>query len=223
LILDEADMMCVIKSSGRDPADHLESWRLVALESNTVIVLLGTYRILSIWDRTSQFMRKMPTVPVRRYDENSEDDVRDFMSIVLDLCENFKVDEEQKELILAKGKSLMYSTGGIFGQLLALFERADQRAEASGRETLGLEDIRRELPRKRQIQKLWDEIAEGELRLESVDFEDVADVAKAAVASSLSRIRAVSAERVRAIAGLHGRTNSHKRGRKPRERMAVKS
>jgi hypothetical protein len=224
LILDEADMMCVIKSSGRDAADHLESWRLVALESKTVIVLLGTYRILTIWDRTSQFTRKMPTVHVRRYDAANTEDVNDFQSLVSQMCEYFKVSEEETAKILAQGRALIYATGGIFGQLLALFERADEHAESRKRPSITLEDVRHALPRKKQISKLWEEIADGEHRLESADFEDVAAIAAVAMSSSLSRVRTASAERTRHVPKKDKRARTGRPGKRgPKKRLAVRS
>jgi len=185
VFVDEADMMCVIKKSGRDAADHLESWRLLALEAGVVIVLLATYRILTIWDRTSQFTRKMPTVHVRRYSDSRPEDIRDFMALVAHLCEIFQVAEAEKATILAQGRAILASTGGIFGQLLALFQRADDVAESQGRSTLTLDDLKEGLPRKHQVAKLWAEIVDGEERLQSSDFESVVDTAS--VAKALSR------------------------------------
>jgi len=180
LFVDEADMMCVIKKSGRDAADHLESWRLLALEAAIVIVLMGTYRILTIWDRTSQFTRKMPTVHLRRYIETDEADVKAFVGILNQLCEIFKVEVEGTQEILAQARSILAATGGIFGQLLALFQRADDIAEASGRSALTLSDVKQSLPRKHQVAKLWNEIIDGERRLEASDFESVISAARVA-------------------------------------------
>lgn len=180
LFVDEADMMCVIKKGDRDPADHLESWRLLALESEIVVVLLATYRILTIWDRTSQFTRKMPTVHLRRYEESSESDIEDFVGILAQLCGIFGVSNKETARILSVGRSVMVATGGIFGQLLALFQRADDLAEADNRESFSLGDLRRSLPRKRQVTTLWSEITSGEARLEGSDFESVIDVARLA-------------------------------------------
>lgn len=183
LFVDEADMMCVIQRSGRDPADHLESWRLLALEAEVVIVLLATYRILTIWDRTSQFTRKMPTVHVRRYVEDKPEDVEEFVGLIGQLCTAFKTNEQQRTAILGQARAIMAATGGIFGQLLALFERADDFAEAGQRPSISITDLKNGLPRKRQVVKLWQEIVDGEGRLESSDFESVVNVAKAAAGS----------------------------------------
>lgn len=192
VFVDEADMMCVIKKSGRDAADHLESWRLLALEAGVVIVLLATYRILTIWDRTSQFTRKMPTVHVRRYADQSSDDIRDFVALVAHLCECFEVSEVEKAATLAQGRAILAGTGGIFGQLLALFQRADDVAEAAGRSSLTLADLKESLPRKHQVAKLWAEIVDGEERLRSSDFESVVDAAAVVKAHSCKNSRTSS-------------------------------
>jgi hypothetical protein len=191
LLVDEADMMCVIKRSGRDAADHLENWRLLALETGVVIVLLATYRILTIWDRTSQFTRKMPTVHVRRYARDTEDDIRDFVGVLNQLCEIFRIEADSIQPILAQAAAILAASGGIFGQLLALFQRADDIAEAAGRASLNVDDLRASLPRKHQVDKLWAEIVDGEARLQSSDFESVCNAAK--LASTLARGRRSSA------------------------------
>lgn len=180
LIIDEADMMCVIKKSGRDEADHLESWRLLALDAEVVIVFLATFRILKLWDRTSQFTRKMPTVHVQRYVIEIDEDVESFVGLIEQMCDFYRIAKGEREKIIKNAAAIMTATGGVFGQLKGLFDRADERAEAMGRKTISLTDISYALPRRNQVKRLWVEIDAGERALESSNFEELAREAKAA-------------------------------------------
>lgn len=177
IIVDEADMMCVSKKSGRDEADHLESWRVLALDSEAIVIFLAGFRMLRIWDRTSQFTRKMPTVHVARYSLGSDEDIEGFVSLLQQLNEIHQVGESESSRILKNAAALMTATGGIFGQLKALYERADDHANANGRESLSLNDVVYALPKKKQVKRLWEEIVTGEEALGSVDLEDLTRMA----------------------------------------------
>jgi hypothetical protein len=177
IIVDEADMMCVSKKSGRDEADHLESWRVLALDSHAIVIFLAGFRMLRIWDRTSQFTRKMPTVHVARYSLGSDEDIEGFVALIQQMNELHQVGESESNRILKHAAALMTATGGIFGQLKALYQRADDHANAKGRGSLSLNDIVYALPKKKQVKRLWEEIASGEEALSSVDLEDLTRMA----------------------------------------------
>lgn len=177
IIVDEADMMCVSKKSGRDEADHLESWRVLALDSEAIVIFLAGFRMLRIWDRTSQFTRKMPTVHVARYSLGSDEDIECFVSLLQQMNELHQVGESESSRILESAAALMTATGGIFGQLKALYERADDHANANGRKSLSLNDIVYALPKKKQVKRLWEEIVSGEDALGSVALEDLTRMA----------------------------------------------
>ncbi len=178
IFVDEADMMCVAKKSGRDEADHLEGWRLLALDAGVVVVFLAGYRMLRIWDRTSQFTRKMPTVHVSPYRLDSDQDVEGFVSLIQDMNDFHHVSKKQSAQIVGHAAAIIAATGGVFGQLKGLYERADDHALAAGKRTLEFSDILFALPKRKQISRLWDEIAFGESALESIELRELEQLAR---------------------------------------------
>jgi hypothetical protein len=178
IFVDEADMMCVAKKSGRDEADHLEGWRLLALDAGVVVVFLAGYRMLRIWDRTSQFTRKMPTVHVAPYRVESDEDVEDFVALIQEMNDFHQVSKQQSARIIGHAAAIIAATGGIFGQLKGLYERADDRALSKGKPALELSDIVFALPKRRQVSRLWEEVALGESALESIELDELERLAK---------------------------------------------
>ena len=173
IFVDEADMMCVSKKSGRDEADHLESWRLLALDAGVVVVFLAGYRMLRIWDRTSQFTRKMPTVHVSRYRIGSDEDIESFVALIQQMNEIHRVEEKESARILGHAAAIMTATGGIFGQLKGLYQRADDHAIAKCRSSIELCNIIYALTKRKQVKRLYEEIALGEEALDTVGLEEL--------------------------------------------------
>jgi hypothetical protein len=198
LFVDEADMMCVSKRSGRDEADHLESWRLLALDAGIVVVFLAGYRMLRIWDRTSQFTRKMPTVHVTRYTLGSDDDIESFIALIEQMNEIHHVAAKEAKRILGHAAAIMRATGGIFGQLKGLYERADDHAAAKGRKSIELCDIEYALPKKKQIKRLWDEIDYGDEALGTVGLAELTRLAMRAREKEKAREKAKEREEEKA-------------------------
>ena len=102
----------------------------------------------------------------------------------------------------------MTATGGIFGQLKALYQRADDHANAKGRMAISLSDIIYALPKKRQVTRLWEEIAVGEAALGTVGLEELARLAVTAREREKAKINAAAPSKSAAGATSKAETGS---------------
>ncbi len=131
VLIDEAQHLTRM-SSGRRVADQLEVIKSLANCTRTIHILLGTYDLLALRHLNGQLGRRSLDIHFRRYNAESQDDVRMFKNAVLTFQKQLPLDE-QPDLLSAW--DLLYERS--VGCIGILKEWLDPALIASLRECFG--------------------------------------------------------------------------------------
>lgn len=158
LLVDEAQAMCRTHLN-RDPADYLESLKCMAEELGIHIYLFGTYKLLDIWNYSSQLNRRSHLIDLSRYDVDEEQDRSVYFRVLRMLGKALAVD---LGLLSKHAMQIMRETYGVFGETKALFERAQIAALTDNSKVIEWEHFSRAFYTPAQKWRLRCEIQEGE-------------------------------------------------------------
>jgi hypothetical protein len=172
ILLDEAQHL--LKSgSERKAVDNLDSIKGLAERTGTTILLLGTFEIVPIWNRSAQLNRRLQDVVLHRYYSDRPKDLEEFARILEAFEELLPL---HKELSLVKEAEYIYEcTLGIIGELSRLFTGACARMSASQKTSIDLATLKLAAHCAAKLQTLRRETlgGESELRGELVTRESI--------------------------------------------------
>ncbi len=162
ILLDEAQHL--LKSgSERKAIDNLDSIKGLAERTGTTILLLGTFEIVPIWNRSAQLNRRLQDVVLHRYYSDCPDDLEEFARILEAYEELLPL---HRKLSLVKEAEYIYGcTMGIIGELSRLFTGACARMSAMQKTSIDLPTLKLAAHCAAKLQTLRRETLGGESEL----------------------------------------------------------
>lgn len=173
LIIDEAHHILMVNDRKRLEF-QFEALKSLTIESNVVIVLVGTYRLLGIRDQSGQLVRRSEIIHFPRYNLQASDDTKNF-------C--LALQKFQRQLPLAVEPNLtkdaryfFLKSGGGIGILKDWLSRCLENAILRGLDTFDAKFAEEFALSNKSLITILDEAIEGELRLEDVDMSAVKEL-----------------------------------------------
>lgn len=159
VLIDEAQHLGKIGrgASLLDQLDHLKS---VAILTNTVYVLAGTYELLAFRNLSAQLSRRSIDVHFPRYQATNKEDVRAFKTVLLAFQRHLPV-EEMPDLVL-QWQECYICTAGCVGILKEWLLKALAEALERNAKTISPELLAHHAPSLARREQMLREIEEGE-------------------------------------------------------------
>lgn len=176
--IDEAHVIRITHKN-RDPSDHVESLKNLAVELGIVIVLFGTFTLLELCNFSSEVNRRGPVVHFSRYTEN-DDDMTEYLLVLEKLGKAFSFCSP--DFIRTHFEYLFSVTAGVTGEAHGLFRRARAKAWVRTRKaqikavSITLPDLKKAAHPTRRVKKLYFDIALGEEFFEEATDELLAEL-----------------------------------------------
>lgn len=173
LIIDEAHHILMVNDPKRLEF-QFEALKSLTIESNIVIVLVGTYRLLGIRDQSGQLVRRSEIIDFPRYNLHEKEDAGHFNSTLRTFQGQLPLPIEPK-LIKDVGYFFLKS-GGCIGILKDWLSRCLENAILRGKDTFDAEFAEEFALSNKSLITILDEAIEGELNLEDVDMNAVKEL-----------------------------------------------
>lgn len=168
LIIDEAHHILMAK----DPARlefQFEILKSLTIESEVIIVLVGTYRLLDIRDQSGQLVRRSEIVHFPRYNLLTEGDADNFASTLHYLQKQLPLDEEP-DLVKDVDYFFVKSAGGI-GILKNWLDRCLEHALLRGLATFDAKFADEFAHPNKSLMTIIEEAIEGERNLQDTSLD----------------------------------------------------
>ena len=162
LLIDEGQSMCLTPMH-RSPSDHLESIKCLAEELGIIVFIFGTYDLLEVWNHSAQLNRRTHLIHLARYDAGVDEDRQAFFAVLhmFDKALTFK----SPQVLRKHAEEILAWTCGVFGEVNALFTRANIFAKQESRTAIEWADIAKAKYTDAQMERLRLEIEVGERRV----------------------------------------------------------
>lgn len=170
LIIDEAHHILMVNDPKRLEF-QFEALKSLTIESNLIIVLVGTYKLLSIRDQSGQLVRRSEIVHFPRYTLQGEEDNKDFGAALCRL-------QHQLPLPVAPDfeadmRKFFCKSGGSIGILKDWLSRCLEHAILRGMDTFDYDFAEEFALSNKSLITILDEAIEGEIALEDAGIDEV--------------------------------------------------
>lgn len=170
LVIDEAHHILMVNDPKRLEF-QFEALKSLTIESDVVIVLVGTYRLLAIRDQSGQLVRRSEIIHFPRYNLRTESDVVNFSNALRQLQNRLPL--AIKPDLVKDQRYFFHKSGGSVGILKDWLSRCLERAILRGMETFDAAFAEEFALSNKSLITILDEAIEGELSLEDADMDDV--------------------------------------------------
>jgi energy-coupling factor transporter ATP-binding protein EcfA2 len=173
LIIDEAHHILMVNDPKRLEF-QFEALKSLTIESNIVIVLVGTYSLLGIRDQSGQLVRRSEIIDFPRYTLHVKDDAGHFASTLLTFQRQLPLPIEPN---LVKDVSYFFlKSGGCIGILKDWLSRCLENAILRGLNTFDTQFADEFAMPNKNLITILEEAIEGELNLEDVGMDAVKEL-----------------------------------------------
>ncbi|WP_243050118.1 hypothetical protein [Dyella sp. RRB7] len=107
----------------KNPVDHMVNLMCLAEETNASLVMFGVPRMASLWEGNAEIIRRSRFVFVDRYRYEKADDRADFERLAVTVARNYRF--HRTGLVHSSLDMAYASSAGVFGELVAYYQRAD--------------------------------------------------------------------------------------------------
>lgn len=170
LIIDEAHHILMVNDPKRLEF-QFEALKSLTIESNLVIVLVGTYKLLAIRDQSGQLVRRSEIVHFPRYTLQTKEDACDFASALRRL--QYKLPLPEMPDLVAEMRKYFCKSGGGIGILKDWLSRCLEYAIQRGMSTFDYEFAEEFALSNKSLITILDEAIEGEIALEDASIDKV--------------------------------------------------
>ncbi|MDA8254100.1 MAG: ATP-binding protein [Betaproteobacteria bacterium] len=170
LIVDEGHHLMMVKDDGRLEY-QFESLKSLTIETDVIIVLVGTYRLLDIREHSGQLVRRSEVVPLSRYDFWQQGDKQSFASALATLQN--KMPLEVTPDIVPDVEYFYLKTGGCIGILKDWLTRCLEQAILENRKTVDAEFASRFALDNKGLSTIIEEALAGESKLADVSLDSI--------------------------------------------------
>lgn len=171
LIIDEAHHILMVDKPGTLEC-QFETLKSLTIETNTTIVLVGTYRLLDIREYSGQLVRRSQIVHLPRYDVRNPEDRQVFTNFAHSMLRQLPITTNVAPDVLM---DYFYDkTGGCVGILKDWLARCLEECLKGGKSSYGLEDLEEHYVLDNSgMCTIVAEAKAGEARLKDVSKEEV--------------------------------------------------
>lgn len=170
MIVDEAHHLLMVKDQERLEY-QFESLKSLTIETDVIIVLVGTYRLLDIRDHSGQLVRRSEVVPLSRYDFRKADDKNMFASALATL--QIKMPLEETPNLVPDVEYFYLKTGGCIGILKDWLTRCLEQAIMEKRKTIDMEFASRFALDNKGLSTIIEEALAGEAKLADISLDNI--------------------------------------------------
>jgi len=169
-LIDEAHHILMVNDPKRLEF-QFEALKSLTIETNVVIVLVGTYRLLAIRDQSGQLVRRSEIVHFPRYNLRTASDVANFSNALRQL-QNLLPLAIKPDLVKDQ-RYFFHKSGGSIGILKDWLSRCLEHAILSEMRTFDAAFAEEFALSNKSLITILDEAIEGEMSLEDADIDDV--------------------------------------------------
>lgn len=170
LIVDEGHHLMMVKDDGRLEY-QFESLKSLTIETDVIIVLVGTYRLLDIREHSGQLVRRSEVVPLSRYDFRQQGHKHSFASALATLQNKMPL-EETPDLV-PDAEYFYLKTGGCIGILKDWLTRCLEQAILENRKTVDIDFASRFALDNKGLTTIIEEALAGEAKLSDVSLDSI--------------------------------------------------
>lgn len=170
LIIDEAHHILMVNDPKRLEF-QFEALKSLTIESNVVIVLVGTYRLLAIRDQSGQLVRRSEIIHFPRYNLQTESDSKNFFAALQKLQAKLPLPIEPR--LTADVSYFFHKSGGSIGILKDWLSRCLEHAIQRKLKTFDAKFANEFALSNKSLITILDEAIEGEISLEDASMDAV--------------------------------------------------
>lgn len=170
LLIDEAHHLLMVK----DPARleyQFEALKSLTIETDVIIVLVGTYRLLDIRDQSGQLVRRSEIIHFPRYDMRNEADAAEFCAVLANFVSQLPLDEPPD--VLREWEYFYLKTAGCIGILKDWLTKCLDEALSAGLKTFDTDFASRFAMSNRCLETIAEEALIGEAKLKDVSLDSL--------------------------------------------------
>lgn len=150
----------LVNHRNRSPADHTLHLMSLAESSGVMFIMTGVHQASDLWAVHHELRRRVSVVWVPPYGEVRNGDVENFHRLLKSMERRYLV--SRSGLLVGMAFDVMYATGGVFGEVCQLLDRAKGRAEADGSARILKRHIEESYLSDRDLGVLWKGIRDFE-------------------------------------------------------------
>lgn len=171
LIIDEAHHILMVNDPRRLEF-QFEALKSLTIESDIIIVLVGTYRLLAIRDQSGQLVRRSEIIHFPRYGlDTNKDDNKNFFNALRQLQQQLPLPTTPN--LTSTARYFYTKSGGSIGILKEWLSRCLKQAILQGKETFDAVFADEFALSNKSLITILDEAIEGELSLEDASLKEV--------------------------------------------------
>lgn len=170
LIIDEGHHILMVSDPKRLEF-QFEALKSLTIESNVVIVLVGTYKLLAIRDQSGQLVRRSEIVHFPRYNLRNEEDSKNFQKALIELQRQLPLPVMPN--LQAQSRDYFLKSGGSIGILKDWLSRCLEHAILRGMRTFDYTFAEEFALSNKSLITILDEAIEGEIALEDASIDAV--------------------------------------------------
>jgi len=170
LIIDEGHHILMVNDPKRLEF-QFEALKSLTIESDLVIVLVGTYKLLAIRDQSGQLVRRSEIVHFRRYNLRQTEDQQHFLEALIELQQQLPLPTMPN--LRAKARYYFLKSGGSIGMLKDWLSRCLEHALLRGMHTFDHIFAEEFALSNKSLITILDEAIEGEIALEDASIDKV--------------------------------------------------
>lgn len=166
--IDEAQHLAKI-ASGHKLQDQLDCIKSLSNTTGILHGLIGTYELRIFRNLSAQLSRRSLDIHFKRYHQESEKDIREFVNVIKSLQDRMPLEETPN--LLAHAEYIYIGTLGCIGILKNWLTRAFKEALQEGSKTITIEHLEKHILPVDTLENMLREINEGEKLFKETDSD----------------------------------------------------
>jgi len=180
VVIEDVHAMCSCTRNVR-PSDFVQPWMASFERVGVTALFVGTPAMYELWDGEGEIARRSKAVYMRRYQTTSKSDREDFGAAIKTLSLDYAWGAYEP---IQDIETIYLATMGVFGQVLALFDRARVRAAGFGRDTIARADLQASVPNDHELMRMANLAASFDRLARPADIEAARKIYSAATEPS---------------------------------------
>lgn len=170
IILDEANQL-LLGHKAQEQSRQYEILKSLAACTNAVIILVGTYDLLSIQEQSAQLVRRTRIIKLPHYHRTVKDDWESFCSSLNTLISWMNLPRQPN--LLHEAEYFYLKSAGCIGILKPWLDSAYEYCREHGLDQLDMDVVEQLAPENRSILTILKEAQAGEIRLRDIPMDEL--------------------------------------------------
>jgi DNA polymerase III delta prime subunit len=170
IIIDEANQI-LLGSHSKDLRSQFETIKSLSIQTNAVIILIGTYDLLAIRNQSAQLVRRSRIIQFPRYNCEAEKANEYFKGVLHTFIQHMAF--EQKPDLMEHADYFCLKSAGCVGILKRWLDAAVESDMRAGAPTLDMDVVAKYAYDNRSIKTILEEAFEGERQLADIPLDQI--------------------------------------------------